>query len=213
MWEKEKLLVTSNFSFFRSVFYPFGKFSAIFTKFEIVVCKLFQIGWVYNLSFGKGLTLYHTNLSFNDLDRNYFWKHNEKKKIIDAGKQHFLLFSTVFSSLSSTNVVILATFSLSFAMFSICTGLEFCHLVKSLYTVDKLQTLSCVLLLFVLLWICNILLNSLPNDKMLDFFFFQTQSISKRQNLKCTLGKRENIVGKGENAGYQHFILFPQCFQ
>ena len=22
-----------------------------------------------------------------------------------------------------------------------------------------------------------------------------------------------NIVGKGENAGYQHFILFPQSFQ
>ena len=23
----------------------------------------------------------------------------------------------------------------------------------------------------------------------------------------------ENIVGKGENAGYKHFLLFPQCFQ
>ena len=23
----------------------------------------------------------------------------------------------------------------------------------------------------------------------------------------------ENIVGKGENAGYQHFLLVPQCFQ
>ena len=22
----------------------------------------------------------------------------------------------------------------------------------------------------------------------------------------------ENIVGKGDNAGYQHFLLFPQCF-
>ena len=22
----------------------------------------------------------------------------------------------------------------------------------------------------------------------------------------------ENIVGKGENAGYQHFLLFLQCF-
>ena len=25
--------------------------------------------------------------------------------------------------------------------------------------------------------------------------------------------KIENIMGKGENAGYQHFILFPRCFQ
>ena len=39
--EKEKLLVTSNFSFSHSVFYPFGELSAIFIKFEIVVCKLF----------------------------------------------------------------------------------------------------------------------------------------------------------------------------
>ena len=23
----------------------------------------------------------------------------------------------------------------------------------------------------------------------------------------------ENIVGKGENVGFQHFLLFPQCFQ
>ena len=23
----------------------------------------------------------------------------------------------------------------------------------------------------------------------------------------------ENIVGKGENTVYQHFLLFPQCFQ
>ena len=25
--------------------------------------------------------------------------------------------------------------------------------------------------------------------------------------------RKENNVGKGENAGYQHFLLFPQCFQ
>ena len=27
------------------------------------------------------------------------------------------------------------------------------------------------------------------------------------------MGREENILGKGENAGYQHFLLFPQCFQ
>ena len=26
------------------------------------------------------------------------------------------------------------------------------------------------------------------------------------------LDRLENIVEKGENAGYQHFLLFPQCF-
>ena len=30
---------------------------------------------------------------------------------------------------------------------------------------------------------------------------------------KFFLGCAENIAGKGENAGHQHFLLFPQCFQ
>ena len=30
---------------------------------------------------------------------------------------------------------------------------------------------------------------------------------------KFFLGRVENIAGKGENAGYQHFLLFPQYFQ
>ena len=50
--EKEKLLVTSNFSFSHSVFYPSRELSAIFIKYKIVVCELFQFGRVYNLSFG-----------------------------------------------------------------------------------------------------------------------------------------------------------------
>ena len=40
LWEKEKLLIKSNFSFSHRVFYPLGEFSAIFIKFEFVICKL-----------------------------------------------------------------------------------------------------------------------------------------------------------------------------
>ena len=46
LWEKEKLLVTSNFSFSHSVFHPFRELPTIFIKIEIVVCKLFQFGRV-----------------------------------------------------------------------------------------------------------------------------------------------------------------------
>ena len=46
LWEKEKLLVTSNFSFSHSVVHPFGELSVISIKSEIVVCKLFQFGRV-----------------------------------------------------------------------------------------------------------------------------------------------------------------------
>ena len=31
-------------------------------------------------------------------------------------------------------------------------------------------------------------------------------------NIKFALGWVENIVGKGENAGYQDFLPFPLCF-
>ena len=45
LWEKEKLLVTSNFSVSHSVFNSFVEhLSSIFFKFEIVVCRLFQLG-------------------------------------------------------------------------------------------------------------------------------------------------------------------------
>ena len=40
LWEKEKLLVMSNFSFSHSVFYPIEVHSSIFINFEIVVCTL-----------------------------------------------------------------------------------------------------------------------------------------------------------------------------
>ena len=65
LWEKEKLLVTSNFSFFHNVSYHFHELFAIFMKFEIVVCKLFQFGREENLSFGKGLTHSHTMTPFD----------------------------------------------------------------------------------------------------------------------------------------------------
>ena len=54
LWEKKKLLITSNFSFSHSVFYPFWDLSAIFIKTEIVVFKLFQIGKSKNCHLGKG---------------------------------------------------------------------------------------------------------------------------------------------------------------
>ena len=42
---------------------------------------------------------------------------------------------------------------------------------------------------------------------------FADSNINVNQELKFALGKVENIVGKAENAGNQHFLLFPQSFQ
>ena len=58
--------------------------------------------------------------------------------------------------------------------------------------------------------------NSLPSSKILDlpkFKAFAGNKIILIQKLKFVLRRVENIVGKGENAGYQHFHLFPECFQ
>ena len=58
--------------------------------------------------------------------------------------------------------------------------------------------------------------HSLPNDKILDWSLwkaFADVKIDMTEKLKFVLGKIENIEGKGDNAGYQHFLLFPQFFQ
>ena len=41
---------------------------------------------------------------------------------------------------------------------------------------------------------------------------FADEKIKVAQKLKSASGRIEKIVGKGENAGYQHFLLFPLCF-
>ena len=55
-----------------------------------------------------------------------------------------------------------------------------------------------------------------PNDKFPDLSelkAFTDDKLNAIKNLKFALGMVENIVRKGENAGYQHSLLLPQCFQ
>ena len=56
-----------------------------------------------------------------------------------------------------------------------------------------------------------LIINFLPNDKFLDWSKFKAladDKINLTETLKFVSGRVENIVGKGENAGYQHFLLF-----
>ena len=56
LWEKEKLLVTSNFSFSRSVFYPFWRtFCHFVLNLKLSSPDSFSLDQSQNLSFGKGL--------------------------------------------------------------------------------------------------------------------------------------------------------------
>ena len=59
------------------------------------------------------------------------------------------------------------------------------------------------------------IINSLPNDKILDLTKLKAFADDKLKIAKMRISlfdRVENTVGKGENAGYQHFLLFPWCF-
>ena len=58
--------------------------------------------------------------------------------------------------------------------------------------------------------------NPFPNGKILDlskFKAFAEDKIDVSKKFLFVLGRVGYIVGNGENAGYRHFLLFPQCFQ
>ena len=59
------------------------------------------------------------------------------------------------------------------------------------------------------------LVNSLPNNKeeCSKLKAFADDKLSLAENLKLVFGMSENIMRKGENAGYQHVLFFPLCFK
>ena len=62
---------------------------------------------------------------------------------------------------------------------------------------------------------CPSVFNSLPNNKFLaltKFKAFAGDKIIAIQKFKFVYGRIENIVGKEENTGFQHFLPFPQRF-
>ena len=59
--------------------------------------------------------------------------------------------------------------------------------------------------------------NSLPNDKTLDWSKSKAFADDRKKVLNVMIflvfDRVENIGGKRENAIFQHFLLFPKCFQ
>ena len=57
--------------------------------------------------------------------------------------------------------------------------------------------------------------NPLPNNNFFDMIELKASADDKTNVAKMTISlcdRVENTVRKEENAGYQHFLLFPQCF-
>ena len=58
----------------------------------------------------------------------------------------------------------------------------------------------------------NLLLTLFLNDKILDWSKLKASAkdkINVNEVLKIGFGRVDNDVGKRENAGFQHFLLFP----
>ena len=102
----------------------------------------------------------------------------------------------MFPTISKTDVIFPAMF-------------EF--VVNKCFKFGRVQTLLCGNELYR----CNICY-SLQNGKILDWSkqkAFADDKIIMTETLQFVLERAENIVGNGENAGYLHFLLCPQCFQ
>ena len=58
-------------------------------------------------------------------------------------------------------------------------------------------------------------INPSPNDSILDwsnFKAFADDKMKVTEKLKSVVGRVETIMGKGVNAGYQHFLPFRTMF-
>ena len=77
-----------------------------------------------------------------------------------------------------------------------------CHSAKNSFRVTCLCHTGCPL-------------SYILNDIFLDWIKFKVFTDDKLNVAKMisTFDRVENMVGKGENAGYQHFLLFRQDFQ
>ena len=64
--------------------------------------------------------------------------------------------------------------------------------------------------LSLLIVLATLHINPLPDDKLKEF---ADDNFKFDENGRKLSKRVENIVGKGEIARYEQFLLFPQCFQ
>ena len=76
---------------------------------------------------------------------------------------------------------------------------------------DQISSKSIVLIISL-----NLIFISLPYNKILVWTkskAFAEDKLIQNEKLKLVQGRVKNIVGKGENVGYQHFLLFHNVFK
>ena len=114
--------------------------------------------------------------------------------VFSTGLENFLLFSSNLK-LSSADCFNLDQFKI-------------CRLVMGQVAVPRGWVMSC------LLEYCfhSLTFTTGQNFRLVKLKELADDKRNMTHNLKFGLKSRENIVGKGENAGNQHFLPFLQCF-
>ena len=95
LWKKEKMLVTSIFSFSHNVFYPITYKFRHFSHIWIVVCKCFEFGLVYHFVVWKRVYSYHTIPASMTLRKKPFENNMEKGESV--GNQQFVHFPHILT--------------------------------------------------------------------------------------------------------------------
>ena len=138
-----------------------------------------------------------------------------EKKIVRKGeiacKKQFLFFSQCFLPYMLLICHFKCTSKCRLQFLSIWTSLEEIAGVISSFSHNVFN--SCLSLMHKNEYLWN---KGLTHYQTTNFRFFQTERVCRRQfdENGSKLSKRvENIVGKGEIARYEQFLLFPLCFQ
>ena len=185
LWEKEKLLVTSNFSFSHIVFHRY-------------ISSMRQKTVLCGNNYSDGL-----NATWQALvTSNFSFSHNVFHSYISLVHQNVVLCGYWLNSTWQTHVT--CNFSFSHNVFHsyislVCQNVVLCGNGLTSHQSETVNNF-----------------NSLSNDKLLDWSKLKSlmdNKINVTEKSKFVFGQVENIMGKGENAGYQHFLLFAQCFQ
>ena len=53
----------------------------------------------------------------------------------------------------------------------------------------------------------------MTNFRLLQIESICRQELNKPEIMNSVFNRTEIVVGNGENAVYQHFLLYPQCFE
>ena len=120
----------------------------------------------------------------------FSFSHNVFEGLLSQGRQDCVIKDCLFVLSSDKHEILVTSSDQHFQLF--------CYVFQSLFFQGRKR------------------FNALPSGKILDWPKLKAiadKKINVAEMMISLSDRVENIVGKGENAGYQHFLFFPLRFQ